>query len=212
MVVALVAVASGACGGSVASPIDDGGTSTDGNVSDTGIKDSGTSSKCPATLPTNQSSCALPEGFRCEYGTSSNTMCNTLATCTQGQWQVLLTGAFPQECSGTNPPACAPTFASVPVGQSCSKDYPTSCEYPEGICACTVDLNGPYPVDAAAVAKWYCGVPQQKECPVPRPKLGTDCNVGPNVVCDYGACILPGGAVLQCQNGSWQDAMYGCPD
>lgn len=201
-----------ACGGSIAAPIGDGGTTADGNVNDTGAQDSGTSSKCPATVPPDQSPCALPEGFRCEYGTSANTFCNQLATCTQGRWDIPPTGGDPQLCSGKNPPACAPTFASVPVGKSCTKDYPTSCEYPEGSCACAVNMNGPYPVDPAAVAKWFCAVPTEKGCPMPRPKIGSDCNVAPSVTCDYGACILPGGAMLQCQGGSWQEAMWGCPD
>lgn len=210
----LAALASAACGGSVVTPFDDGGPGgPDAAVIDTGsIEDTGASRKCPATAPANQSPCALAEGFRCEYGSSGNPICNTFATCSQGKWNIALTGSDPQQCSGKNPPACAPTFASVPVGKSCSADYPTSCEYPEGVCACTVNLGGPYPADAAAVAKWFCGVPQQKGCPVPRPKIGSDCSVPADLSCDYGACVLPGGTVLQCQSGSWQEAPWACPD
>ena len=205
--VTLVTMACGACGGSLSTPFDDGGVG-DGGASDTGVKDSG-STKCPATVPADQSSCSLPDGFTCEYGSSNLTMCNQLAMCNQGKWLLGGPGPDPQQCGIKNPPACPSTFASVPTGQSCSKDYPTSCEYPQGSCACTINMGGPFPADAASVAKWYCSHPDA-QCPMPRPKVGSDCNVPSSVTCDYGACILPGATVLQCNSGSWQETPWAC--
>lgn len=205
-----------ACGGSIASPIgtNDSGTGNDGGSgNDSGVGlDGGGSGACPPQLPTNGSACSR-EGLACEYGSSHISYCNVIATCSGGQWTIPPPppGPFP-ECSAKNPPACPATFASVPVGTSCSKLYPTHCNYPEGECACTVDLGGPFPEDASALAKWFCSKPQNPSCPNPRPKIGSACNVSPSVDCNYGACVLPGGTVLHCESGIWQETPWACPD
>ena len=203
-----------ACGGSIASPIGgsdaatDTGSTQDGSI----VVDGGGSSKCPVSAPSDGAICSV-NNLRCEYGSSNLTICNTIATCTDGAWSVPTPppGPVPVECYEKNAPACPATFASVPVGTSCSKAYPTHCNYPEGECACTVDLGGPFPEDAASVAKWYCGKPNDAKCPLPRPKMGTPCNVPSSVSCDYGACVLPGGTVLECKGGLWQETFWACP-
>lgn len=200
-----------ACGGSIAQPIGGNDGGSDGSTQKDATTDAGTSG-CPANVPANGAPCS-PEGFACEYGSSNLLMCNVVARCENGAWSIPVPppGPPPPECVSKNPVACPATFASVPIGTSCSKDYPTHCNYPEGECACTVDLGGPFPEDAAAVAQWYCGKPSSPACPKPRPKIGTSCSAPPNVICDYGACILPGGTVLQCQDGTWQEQLFGCP-
>ncbi len=205
-----------ACGGSIASPIDpDGGSGNDGGSNkDSGIGVDAGSTKCPASLPQNGTACS-PNGFVCEYGSSPLLQCNVRAYCNDGQWEIPMPppGPIPPECSGgKNPPACPVSFESVPVGTSCSKDYPTECVYPEGECACAVPTAGPFPEDAAAVAKWICGKPANPSCPVPRPKIGSPCSLPENVQCDYGACVLRGGTVLHCSAGTWQEELFGCPD
>ncbi|CAN5128687.1 hypothetical protein BH09MYX1_BH09MYX1_50810 [soil metagenome] len=203
-----------ACGGSVATPIggDDSGTDVGTGV-DTGISvDGGGTVKCPPTTPSTGQACA-PEGLACEYGSSNILACNVVAHCENGAWAIPFPpGPGPNECGTKNPPACPSTFAGVPVGTSCSKDYPTHCNYPEGECACTVPSSGPFPADAAAVAKWICGTPTEPSCPSPRPKIGSPCAVSAKVRCDYGACVLIGGTVLKCDAGVWQEEMFGCPD
>ncbi len=199
------------CGGSVAQPIGDAGPDSPlGN--DGSVNDGGVTGKCPANVPQNGAPCS-PEGFSCEYGSSQLTMCNVIARCESGAWSIPVPppGPPPPECTDKNSPKCPSTFASVPVGKSCSADYPTHCNYPEGECACTVDMGGPFPLDAAAVAKWYCGKPQNPICPVPRPKIGSPCSAPASVQCDYGACVLPGGTVLQCEGGYWQETPWACP-
>jgi hypothetical protein len=198
-----------ACGGSVANPIgSDAGT--DAKAVDTGLEiDTGVGG-CPASLPKQGTACS-PNGFACEYGSSILLHCNLRAFCNDGAWELPTPPPnFPPECSGKNPPACPASFKSVPVGTSCSKDYPAECVYPEGECACAVPV-GPFPEDAASVAQWICGKPKSPQCPLPRPKIGSPCNVPSAVQCDYGACVLPGGTVLKCQSGTWQEELFGCP-
>ena len=209
-----------ACGGTVGDPIggnDSGsdGTTNDGSIGDSGkdapITDGGTTA-CPPTLPTNGDPCGTPK-LACEYGSSTLLMCNLVATCNGGKWNIPFPppGPPPPQCSNVNSPKCPPSYASVPVGQSCSAEYPLFCNYPETACACTVAQGGPFPADAAAVAKWYCGgKPSDPSCPLPRPKLGTACSV-PDAMCDYGMCQFVGGVLIQCSGGVWRERNFGCP-
>lgn len=185
-----------ACGGTTLEPIDDGGTdSSPGN-------DAGT--YCPSSPPKQNDSCSK-DGLWCEWGSDPNLSCNTTAQCANGSW-IVTQGA---DCvTPPNPSSCPATFASVPVGQSCGSLVGTTCQYDKGMCGCAVPSSGPYPEDAAAVAKWYCDDPGAG-CPMPRPKLGTKCN-SEGLECDYSSCVLPTGVSLVCKGGAWENQPFGC--
>jgi hypothetical protein len=84
-----------------------GGTSgsagTSGTAGSGGAPDGGT---CPSALPTAGSVCA-PDGLRCSYGEC----CPTIATCSNGRWQVLAPQCLPPVCPSMRPrngDACDP--------------------------------------------------------------------------------------------------------
>ncbi|HEX7604170.1 MAG TPA: hypothetical protein VF316_21275 [Polyangiaceae bacterium] len=194
-----------ACGGSTLVTGTDSGTDA-GSAADTSV-DGGATSPCPAQPPTAGAKCA-PPAFTCEYGTSANRACNTVATCgPSGTWTTQTPGLG---CWVKNPPKCPSTYASVPQGTSCSDSYPLDCNYPEGICSCTPFGGGPMPMDASAAARWYCDVPADPQCPTPRAKLGTTCTT-PDLLCDYGACTFPDGTAMMCNGGYWQPTDVPCP-
>ena len=188
----------GACGGATLEPIDDGGHDKDSSPGN----DAGT--YCPSTVPANNSACSK-NGLWCEWGNDPNMSCNTTAQCANGSW-IVMEGA---DClTPPNPSSCPATFASVPAGELCGNLVGTTCQYEKGMCGCAVPSGGPYPEDAAAVARWYCDSPAAG-CPMPRPKLGTSCN-SEGLQCDYSPCTLPTGASLVCQGGAWENQPFGC--
>lgn len=195
-----------ACGGATLTTPSDGGTDT-GASGDSAVDTGGSYATCPASIPIADSACAF-EGVKCEYGSNPTVSCNAVAQCQGGRWSIMVPppgGCIPEP----NPPACPPTFASVPRGASCSAAYPTFCSYPEGQCGCTV-ATGPYPMDASAAAIWICDSPKVG-CPRPRPRLGTAC-ASAGMVCDYGSCTLPTGVQLECTGGVWTEGFAPCPD
>ncbi|HSQ64288.1 MAG TPA: hypothetical protein VLM85_13770 [Polyangiaceae bacterium] len=188
------------CGGATLDPGSDGGADS------SPPSDGGLGPSCPATVPNADSPCSK-EGLSCEYGSDPNLSCNTYAQCSLGRWQVMTPP--PSGCpTPPNPSSCPSTYASVPVGQLCGNLVGLLCSYPLGFCGCEVPQFGPYPADGAAVAQWVCDQPEQG-CPQPRPKLGSVCTQ-PGQMCDYGACSLPTGTSVQCQDGAWQNAPFGC--
>jgi hypothetical protein len=184
-----------ACGGATLDPLDDGGTDS------SPANDAG--SYCPSSPPAQNAACSK-NGLWCEYGNNPSITCNTTAQCANGSW-IVTVGA---DCfTPPNSSACAATFDSVPVGQSCGNLAGTFCSYEKGQCGCTVP-NGPVPEDASAAAKWFCDEPAAG-CPMPRPRLGTACT-SEGLECDYSPCVLPTGASLVCQGGAWENQPYGC--
>jgi hypothetical protein len=130
----------------------------------------------------------------CEGGSSPVEVCDTVATCNGGRWQVTPAGSG--SCGGGDGGSCPPSFASVPRQQHCSP-YGFDCDYPEGRCACAVPA-GPVPLDASAAAEWLCQDPAPG-CPQPRPRLGSACTSAQDgVLCDYGACSAFGGTAETC--------------
>lgn len=194
-----------ACGGSTFVPATDSGTDT-GSGGDSST-DGGVTDPCPAQPPAGGTKCS-PPNLTCEYGSSANRACNTVATCSPaGTWTTQTPGLG---CGVKNDVKCPMTYASVPQGTSCSDKYPLDCNYPEGMCSCTPGGGGPAPMDASAAARWYCDVPADPKCPKPRPKLGSACSV-PEQLCDYGACIFPDGTAMMCTGGYWQPTDVPCP-
>jgi hypothetical protein len=132
-----------------------------------------------------------------------------VVTCTSGSWQWPLTNPGANlGCSPGVPPACPASFASVPVGTSCSADG-IYCDYPEGRCACSMGAGPVRLVDGSPASSWFCTQPAAG-CPVPRPLLGSACTQE-GLFCDYGGCTVPGGTGEQCSGGIWITEPVACP-
>jgi hypothetical protein len=187
-----------------------GGGSSGGSTGSSGgcigCVDGGPPTLCPAQVPTAGHGCAH-DGLVCEYGASTVESCNTVATCSQSQWQVQSPGAS-MNCASSPGPMCPASYSAVPRNMHCS-NFDLVCDYPEGRCACEA-LGGPVPLDASAAARWACQDPGSGNCPTPRPLLGSACNQA-GVTCNYGACSVPGGSAEQCNNGIWTPAAIPCP-
>lgn len=143
-----------ACGGSTANDTGLGGGGS-GNVSGSGGS-GGQPSGCPASFPTNGTSCSLPSGTACNYG-QGGCCPGPSATCTGGVWQ--------GHGSSCNPPPPPPCPSEVPVdGSPCGGGGPCAgfynyCTY--GLCAdgtnsIVAECNGP---------SWK--VTKQKDCSPP---------------------------------------------
>jgi hypothetical protein len=183
----------------------DGGGGGEGGVHD-GAGTDGSSTSCPATPPAESSPCGKG-GLVCEYGNDFSPACDTLATCQEGRWHLVppQAGGCPTPDPGVGP-GCPSTYAGVTQGGICAP-MGLQCSYPDGRCACTI-LGGPVMLDAGA-GTWHCAG-GGRECPYPRPRIGTPCAPS-GTVCDYGGCFLQGGTTITCQNGSWEETPTACP-
>lgn len=183
-----------ACGGSLVTTSNDGGSNDSGN---------GTA-PCPATRPGGGAPCT--GNLECEYPGSAE-FCTTVMQCVNGTLQ-----GFKGICTPGGP-TCPPDFKSVPHGSSCTPE--TTCDYADGRCSCSLPVSGPVQLDAGLT--WHC-TSAPPSCPAIRPLLGTPC-AQPNQTCDYGACSVAssGGAgsspmAVQCDaRGYWVRATIGCP-
>jgi hypothetical protein len=171
---------------------DDSGGSSDGGSSDAGTPD--WASLCTDFPSPDASTCPEP-GLTCEYGSSPNPLCNTLALCASGGWET--TEPTPACAYG----ACPASYAAVQQSATCPAD-PFSCSYPQGQCNCNLTSNGANPR-----LVWSCTTPAAG-CPEPRPRLGSPCSQ-PNLSCDYGACS--GGIKQICVNDIWVPVESSCP-
>jgi hypothetical protein len=136
-----------------------------------------------------------------------STGCDVIARCTSGRWEIQPPG----------PGTACPT-PNHGIGPGCPSSYPNAngkcdhsgleCDYPDGRCACGT-FGGPVQFDAGP-GVWQCETHGQG-CPVPRPRLGSACSLAESVVCDYGACFLPGGTTERCVGGVWQEELVACP-
>lgn len=174
-------------------PTEDAGSDAPSTPDASPPSDGGSPAKCPPSAPSGACS---DDGLECEYGSNPSPDCNLLFRCTGGTWADLNggNGCPPQS-------ACPGTYASVPVGQTCSPEG-VACGYTEGTCTCA---HGS-PVQQSAT--WHC-FPAQAGCPSPRPNLGTPCEAPASTTCNYGACN--DGVALQCQGGVWREVETPCP-
>jgi hypothetical protein len=185
------AMVAAACGGRVDGGLPDAGGGGDGGP--------GPSPICPAQAPAENTSCGH-EGAQCEYGTNTDYLCNTLAVCSGGRW--LYEKGF-ADCSTGLAPGCAPDSSSVPRGEACDP-LGTRCNYPDVVCQCAYP-NGP----ATMSPLWECESPGPG-CPIPRPRIGSACDVPADVTCDYGSCTVTDGVLLGCQDGAWVQQSVAC--
>jgi len=200
----VVTAACSACSSSSASPgasdAGDAGRLRDGG--DSGAPAMG----CPSALPGAGEACG-PQGLVCEYGASNVVVCDPLATCNGGRWELTTPGLDAGVCVSGPASECPASMATVPIGQHCAP-FDLDCDYPEGRCACSVRslMLGP---DAAAEATWICPDPASS-CPAPRARLGTPC-AATGLSCDYGSCAIPGADFQSCLGGVWVENSVSCP-
>jgi hypothetical protein len=152
--------------------------------------------QCPPSVPPSGGACPAV-GLECEYGTSANPSCDTVAECTSGGWQY----------AGTACPVgvCPESYSVASMGGGCTPQG-LECGYLQGTCSCTYGFGGPILLDGGG-PRWIC-MPLSPGCPSPRPDLGTACTQE-GETCDYGACT--GGVVLDCSGGAWKRGVQACP-
>jgi hypothetical protein len=224
--VALVALSSGGCGGTVFSSgvtgsdggatNDDGGGSNrdgsaDGGVTSDGgadaLSDGGGWTTCPT--PAMPGAACSPNGLQCEYGKlDPNAACDTFEACQSGTFQTYVVPNPPDKCPTPTPAnegKCPAAYGLVPIGTACPEDG-LNCAYPEGLCACTRESGGG-PV--SGTPKWACPTPGGT-CPTTRPRIGSACPTE-GQDCNYGECIYRGGVNLKCTSGLWQHQIQPCP-
>jgi hypothetical protein len=151
------------------------------------------SAVCPPTLPREGDRCPAFD-LHCEYGPASTPyIWNASAVCARDcAWYPI--AAWP--LGYTAGPGCPGTFASVPVGASCTLDSKSNgCTYAEGWCYCASGSDGG--------VIWHCTKPPPA-CPVPRPLLGAPCTME-GLNCSYtNTCAIPGPVAVVCVQGHWQ--------
>jgi hypothetical protein len=188
-----------------------GGSSGSGSTGSSGSS-GGTSDAavpgCPGSPPLAGAAC-VPEGLTCEWGSSNVAGCDTIGVCRGGAFDFNAINPGVRDCGGGPPIACPSSYASVPVGQTCTPagGY---CDYSEGRCACGQPAGPVLLVDGSPAEIWMCQKPQSG-CPQPRPRLGSSCSIE-GQFCDYGGCgEVPGGSAEQCTGGVWVEAEEACP-
>ena len=196
VVVLLITGACPSCGGRLAP---DGASQEAGAVATAGAagQASPVSSSCPVSLPSGGTPCSN-EGLACEYGTSADPQCDSIAICGQGAWAVVPASSCappaPQSiCNAAlGPPDSTMTMQCQSAGSVCE----ASLDGAYARCACVPTGEG---------LAYQCLLSStDAACVYPRPRLGSGCPTE-GVVCDYGACFaLPGGARLRCVSGAWE--------
>jgi hypothetical protein len=166
---------------------------------------------CPAAQPTAQTSCA-PEGRVCEYGTSPVEECDTLATCTNGAWSIMMSNASGKDCPNSKNSICPATEDGITRGDTCDQSG-AICDYTRGRCDCAQSGSGVVVITldgGPLTPTWHCQNPAPA-CPLPRPNLGTACPTD-QTSCDYGSCNeIIGGTAEICRDGVWQSENVACP-
>ena len=136
-------------------------------------------------------------GLQCQYGTNWFQGCSQIAECAASGWT--LTGP-PSSCAPSVCPTSYPALADGGLPACAQSLQVTNCWYPQGECQCSAGLGGP-----AMPLGWYC-VPTAPGCPYPTPAPGTQCTQ-PGQICG-GYC---GGNGVECEGGTWQAKVQGCP-
>jgi hypothetical protein len=153
---------------------------------------------CPPSPPARGSLCLGP-GL-CEYGTSNVAVCDTVALCWYGAWQLSDPDAGGASCQPPPPSGCPASFDTVPRGASCA-GAPSFCDYPQGRCQCAA-------APGSSGSTWSCQDPTPP-CPQPRPRLGSLCTQE-GLVCAYDSCLNANGETQICQIGEWAPLALGC--
>jgi hypothetical protein len=158
---------------------------------------------CPDEVPIDATPCSFGDGGSpsCEYrthgGGSVLASCGISGTASSPTWSIfVVSSAF------TGPP-CPGSFAAA-TG-SCDGTN-LVCDYAEGRCACADNADSWICRRWSSVMSSVDGQPSETPCPVPRPLVGTACDVE-GQTCDYGGfCQAPAvslGLSLVCHQHYW---------
>lgn len=153
---------------------------------------------CPASEPSVGAACDTRSNL-CEYGSSTNVLCNKLYACFQAQW-VLLQGT--SRC-----PVVESCPATLDAGR-CTSSH-ARCEYPDAGVDCVCSSCGAGPGGSAR--QWQCFDPGPG-CALARPNIGTACAIADGGKCRYtpGPCCT--GVALACSAGVWDGYLTAeCP-
>jgi hypothetical protein len=198
------------CGGSnagVGGNNDSGAPARDGQGSvdagDAGVSDAPWSPVCPVDVPPDGAACSVST-LTCEYGDSSEPVCNTFAQCLLEPPRFLVSPPAPN-CPlppPQNSPGCPASYADIEGGGPCSNSATSGgeCWYPDGQCDCIAGPTG-------TGETWTC-MPQPAACPATPPRMGAPCS-SPGIACNYYSCQIAGAAAL-CLNGVWHGGPGGC--
>jgi hypothetical protein len=154
---------------------------------------------CPASLPKDSTACSRYD-LTCEYGSSNLASCNTVATCSLGQWSLTRPEAG-APCVAAPASACPDAGPSI-QGSTCTKAG-LDCDYGGIRCECN---SGPL---SQSETTWRCDEPALAGpgCG-PRPLLGRACPQQGSF-CDYGSCEIRGGSAVACFD-VWQSGGVNC--
>jgi hypothetical protein len=180
---------------------------------------------CPDDPPSDGESCGPSDG-PCEYGSSDDPACNTVARCdpNASRWTV--------DQATHCPSTCPAHFDEQAPGASCSGT--DLCTYLEATCGCAGAVDGAWTTisggsnnasdagdggdeastdggdaGASAIGQCQCVRPGHG-CPARRPLDGSRCTTA--MSCDYGTCVFGVPLSLTCANGRWTaETVTSCP-
>lgn len=157
-----------------------------------------------AIASNNGTSCS-GTGGACEYGQSADQACNRVYTCEDEVWtpqRSSVEGCYDAICPGST------TAIAELDGKPCdlvTTEDPSAeavCDVADGTCECTTGGG------AVHARTWACTT-APRNCPLHRPRIGTECEAE-NLFCDYGSCSSKRGAAVECQGGQWRETTTTC--
>lgn len=153
----------------------------------------GCTTSCPPIAPKSAMPCGVAN-LECEYGSSFDPRCNTVARCASGFWKVIDPSGL---CPAPNPETdhCPSSPFGPERGHVCPVEG-AICAYSDGVCDCqresvSPDAGGSEPV-------WACAT---FTCKGPRARLGCACTGA--LACQHGGCTgdLAHGVDVACSGG-----------
>lgn len=152
--------------------------------------------------------CGMTAGGACEYGTSLDRACNRTYACETEEWtlQPNAQTCYDKFCPATTAKTTDLSGTPCDLRGDAGAEDPNAeaiCPVADGDCICTT--GGPN--SAAHGRMWVCQTPQFG-CPLHRPGLGSECQVG--TTCDYGSCSSKRGSAVVCNNGQWLETSTSC--
>ncbi len=157
--------------------------------------------KCPTMPPSPESPCTGEGG--CSYGTSPRIDCRMFFVCTfegaangRSRWFQSRAGDCKQPPDGFCPVAPQPGQGCVVIANPGDR---VPCTYPDNtMCQCICGRP------CQQTGSWSCFAPPSgRGCPATPPNYGTQCPAQ-GIECRYANPCEPGGAVMFCRGGIWE--------